>query len=49
VDLVVSRGRIIIQPSKKIEYDLDSLVNGIPAGNTHDEVNFARPVGHEAL
>ena len=49
VDLVVSRGRIIIQQSKKIEYDLDTLVNGIHAGNTHDEVNFGRPVGHEAL
>ncbi len=49
VDLVVSRGRIIIQPSRKIEYDLDDLVNGIHAGNTHDEVNFGRPVGNEAL
>ena len=49
MDLVVSRGRIIIQPSKKIEYDLDTLVNGINAGNTHDEVNFGRPVGNEAL
>ena len=49
VDLVVSRGLIIIQPSKKIEYDLDDLVNGIHPGNAHDEVNFGRPVGHEAL
>ena len=49
VDLVVSRGRIIIQPSKKVEYDLDALVNGIHAGNTHDEVSFGRPVGNEAL
>ena len=31
VDLVVSGGRIIIQPSKKIEYDIDALVNGIHA------------------
>ena len=49
VDLVVSRGRIIIQPSKRIEYDLDALVNGIHAGDTHDEVSFGRPVGNEAL
>ena len=49
VDLVVSRGRIIIQPSRKIEYDLDTLVSGIHAGNTHDEVNYERPVGSEAL
>jgi antitoxin MazE len=46
---VVSRGRIIIQPCKKIEYDLDALVSGIHAGNTHDEVNVGRPVGNEAL
>ncbi len=49
VDLVVSRGRIIIRPCKKIEYYLDALVNGIHAGNTYDEVNFGRPVGNEAL
>lgn len=49
VDLVVSRGRIIIQPSKKIEYDLDTLVSGIHAGNAHDEISFGRPVGKEVL
>jgi len=49
VDLIVSRGRIIIQPSKKVEYDIDALVSGIHAGNTHDEVSFGRPVGNEAL
>ena len=49
VDLVVSRGRIIIKPSKKIEYDLDTMVNDIHADNTHDEVNFGPPVGNEAF
>lgn len=49
VDLVVSRGRIIIQPSKRVEYDLDALVSGIHAGNTHGEVSFGGPVGNEAL
>jgi antitoxin MazE len=49
VDLVVSRGRIIIQPSKKVEYDIDALVSGIHAGNIHDEVSFGRPVGNEAF
>lgn len=49
VDLVVSRGRIIIQPSKKIEYDLDALVDAIHADNTHDEISFGRPMGNEAL
>ena len=49
VDLVVSEGRIIIQPSEKVEYDLDSLVNGISAKNLHTEVSFGSPVGKEAL
>jgi len=49
VDLTVSKGRIIIQPSEKVEYDIDALVSGINAKNSHDEVNFGRPVGKEAL
>ena len=49
VDLVVSRGRIIIQPCKKIEYELNALVSGIHTGNTHDEVSVGQPVGNEAL
>ncbi len=49
VELTVSRGRIIIQPSEKVEYDLDALISGINAANVHDEVSFGSPVGHEAL
>jgi len=49
VDLIVSRGRIVIQPSEKVEYDLDALVNGINATNVHEEASFGSPVGHEAL
>lgn len=49
VDLVVSRGRIVIQPSDKVEYDLDALVGGINAANVHDEVSVGAPVGREVL
>ncbi len=49
VELIVSRGRIIIQPSKKLEYDLDALVSGINESNAHDEASFGRPVGKEML
>ena len=49
VELIVSKGRIIIQPSQKIEYDLDSLVNGINAENSHIETDFGSPVGKELL
>ena len=49
VELLVSRGRIIIQPTDKVEYDLDALVSGMDADNAHDEVSFGSPVGKEAL
>jgi antitoxin MazE len=49
VELVVSRGRIVIQPSDKVEYDLDALISGINAANVHKEVSFGAPVGREAL
>lgn len=48
VEIVVTRGRIVIQPSAKVEYDLDDLVGGITAGNSHGEVSFGRPVGKES-
>jgi antitoxin MazE len=49
VDLVVSKGQVIITAIDKVEYDLDTLVSGINAKNTHDEVSFGAPVGKEAL
>jgi len=49
VELIVSKGRIIIQPSQKIEYDLDTLINGINAKNSHVEADFGSPVGKELL
>ena len=49
VDLIVSPGRIVIQPSKKIEYDLETLVRGMNASNAHGEVSFGSPLGKESL
>ncbi len=49
VNLTVSRGRIVIEPSGRIEYDLEQLVGGITARNRHAEVRFGKPVGKEAL
>ena len=49
VELIVSKGRIIIQPSQKIEYDLDSLVHGINTKNSHFETDFGSAVGKELL
>ena len=49
VELTVSRGRIVIRPIEKIEYDLEALVDGIKSDNLHDEASFGEPVGKEAL
>ncbi len=49
VELVVTRGRIVIQPSEQVEYDLNVLVNGIHAENSHGEVSFGQLVGKEIL
>jgi antitoxin MazE len=47
VNLIVSHGRILIEPSEKVAYDLESLVRGITANNTHAEFSFGKPVGQE--
>ena len=49
VELVVSRGRIVIQPSENVSYNLEDLVSGITADNSHGEVSVGKPVGKEAL
>jgi len=49
VNIVVTRGRIVIEPSGKIEYDLNELLGGITAQNVHGEVSFGEPVGKEVL
>lgn len=49
VNIVVSRGRIVIEPSEKIEYDLNELLDGVTSGNVHAEVTFGKPTGKEVL
>jgi antitoxin MazE len=49
VNIVVTRGRIVIEPSTRIEYDLDEMIAGITAKNRHDESSFGGPVGKETL
>ena len=40
---------LIIQPSAKVEYALNELINGIDASNAHSEFSFGAAVGNEAL
>jgi antitoxin MazE len=49
VNLTVTPGRIVIEPSDAVEYDLDELVEGITSKNSHGEAGFGKPVGKEAL
>jgi antitoxin MazE len=49
VELVVSRGRIVIQPSENVTYSLDNLLAGITADNAHGEFSFGESVGKEAF
>ncbi len=47
VSISASRGRIVIEPSGRITYDLDALLEGITAGNRHEEADYGAPVGKE--
>jgi antitoxin MazE len=49
VDVREESGRIVIEPAQRKEYDLAELVKGITRENLHDEVDFGKPVGKEAL
>ena len=48
VSLTVTRGRIVIEPVERVEYDLEALVEGITPRNSHGEADFGPPVGKEA-
>lgn len=47
VDVREESGRIIIEPERRKEYDLDELVKAITPGNLHEEVDVGGPVGKE--
>jgi antitoxin MazE len=49
VSITVTRGRIIIEPTRDAEVRLEDLINGITPENRHDEVDFGPPVGREIL
>jgi antitoxin MazE len=49
VDVREESGRIVIEPAQRKEYDLAELVKRITRENLHDQADFGRPVGKEAL
>ena len=48
VDVRAERGRIVIEPKHKKEFELADLVSGITADNMHAAVETGAPVGREA-
>jgi antitoxin MazE len=49
VDIREENGRIVIEPIRAAQFDLEQLVAEITEGNRHHEVDFGRPVGRETL
>ena len=42
-------GRIVIEPVRRDDYDVNALIAGITAENVHAEVSFGASVGQESL
>jgi len=49
VNIVVTKGRIVIEPAQALDFDLDELIAGITPENSHSELSFGKPVGKESL
>lgn len=49
VDVREEDGRIVIEPVRDAEYDLDRLLAGVTADNLHSEADFGAPAGKEAF
>lgn len=49
IDLVLSDGKITLEPVPKQELNLEDLLAQITPSNLHAEVEFGKPVGKEIL
>jgi antitoxin MazE len=49
VSVKVQKGRIVIEPMMKSEYQLEELLAGITPKNLHSESDFGKPVGKELI
>ncbi|HEY4444445.1 MAG TPA: PbsX family transcriptional regulator [Steroidobacteraceae bacterium] len=49
VDVREEGGRIVIEPIRGSEFDIDQLLAGITPQNLHTEIDFGAPVGKELL
>jgi len=49
VNISVVKGRILIEPSNIVAYNLDELLSGITTKNSHREISVGKPIGKEVL
>ena len=49
IDLVLSDGKITLEPVTKQELNLEDLLAQITPSNLHGEVEFGKPIGKEIL
>lgn len=47
VDVREEGGRIVIEPARQKNYDLQELLRGITRKNLHGAIEFGRPAGKE--
>lgn len=47
VEVRAEKGRIVIEPVRPKEYELEGLLKGITTKNLHDAVDFGPPKGKE--
>jgi antitoxin MazE len=47
VDVREESGRIVIEPTRRKDFDLAELLKDITRGNLHEEVDFAAATGQE--
>jgi len=49
VSVKVQKGRIVIEPMIRTEYQLEELLAGITSKNLHGESDFGKPIGKELI
>jgi len=49
VEIREDNGRIVIEPIRPVQFDLEQLVAGITEENLYNEADFGRAVGQETL
>lgn len=48
VDLYMRDGKLVIEPAKPVEYELQEMLSRVSDDNLHGEYSFGRPAGKES-